>query len=113
MYEYIADDLGYRVTKDRAFQVEDNATKEGRWLLIVNSYHELRWYLIEPKNWENQSKEVLRIHKESNDKGQIISEQICGVLKFSKKQRNTARISALASEMGQIKRIMAIFYTKS
>ena len=30
MYEYIADDLGYRVTKDRAFQVEDNATKEGR-----------------------------------------------------------------------------------
>ena len=31
------------------------------------------------------------------DKGQIISEQICGVLKFSKKkQRNVARISALA-----------------
>ena len=30
MYEYIADDQGYRVTKDRAFQVEDYATKEGR-----------------------------------------------------------------------------------
>ena len=30
MYEYIADSKGYRVTKDRAFQVEDNATKEGR-----------------------------------------------------------------------------------
>jgi len=28
IYEYIADDQGYRVTKDRAFQVEDNATKE-------------------------------------------------------------------------------------
>jgi len=28
MYEYIADNKGYRVTKDRAFQVEDNATKE-------------------------------------------------------------------------------------
>ena len=30
IYEYVADDQGYRVTKDRAFQVEDNATKEGR-----------------------------------------------------------------------------------
>merc|ERR1711981_1098970 len=28
IYEYVADDQGYRVTKDRAFQVEDNATKE-------------------------------------------------------------------------------------
>ena len=38
-------------------------------------------------------------------KGQIISEQICGVLKdFPKKQRNIARISALASKMGQIKK---------
>ena len=45
MYEYIADNKGYRVTKDRAFQVEDNATKEGRRLLIVNSYHGLHWYL--------------------------------------------------------------------
>ena len=46
MYEYIADDQGYRVTKDRAFQVEDYATKEGRSrLLIVNSYHDLHWYL--------------------------------------------------------------------
>ena len=43
-------------------------------------------------------------------KGQIISEQICGV--FPKKQRNIARISALACKMGQIKKINAIFYTK-
>ena len=32
----------------------------------------------------------------THTKGQIISEQICGVLKFSKKQRNFARISVLA-----------------
>ena len=38
-------------------------------------------------------------------KGQIISEQICGVLKdFPKKHRNIARISALSSKMGQIKK---------
>ena len=38
-------------------------------------------------------------------KGQIISEQICGVLKvFQKKQRNIARISALVSKMGEIKK---------
>ena len=36
-------------------------------------------------------------------KGQIISEQN-GVIKFSKKQWNIARISALASKMGQIKK---------
>ena len=43
-------------------------------------------------------------------KGQIISEQICGVLKFSKKATNIARISALASKLGQIKKMKAIFY---
>ena len=42
-------------------------------------------------------------------KGQIISEQICGVLKFSKKATNIVRISALASKMGQIIKIKAIF----
>ena len=36
-------------------------------------------------------------------KGQIISEQICGVLNFTKKHRIIARISALASKMDQIK----------
>ena len=37
IYEYVADDQGYRVTKDRAFQVEDNATKEG-WSLISSHF---------------------------------------------------------------------------
>ena len=46
-------------------------------------------------------------------KGLLISEQICGVLKFPKMQRNIARISALASKMGQIKKIKAIFYTNN
>ena len=35
-------------------------------------------------------------------KGQLISEQIHAVLNFPKMQRNIARISALASNMGQI-----------
>ena len=34
----------------------------------------------------------------------MISEQIYGVLKFSKKATNIAKISALASKMGQIKK---------
>ena len=38
-------------------------------------------------------------------KDQIISEQICSVLNFPKKQRNIARISSLASKMGQIKKV--------
>ena len=29
IYDYIADHKGYRLTKDRTFQVEENATKEG------------------------------------------------------------------------------------
>ena len=38
-------------------------------------------------------------------KGQIISEQNCGVLNFPKMQRNIARISALATKMVQIRKI--------
>ena len=38
-------------------------------------------------------------------KGQLISEQIYAVLNFPKMQRNFARISALASEMGQTKKV--------
>ena len=30
VYEYVADDRGYRITKDRAFQVQENATTEGQ-----------------------------------------------------------------------------------
>ena len=37
-------------------------------------------------------------------KGQIISKQIYGVLNFPKMQEIIARISALASKMGQIKK---------
>ena len=37
-------------------------------------------------------------------KGQIISEQNCGVLNFPKMQRIIARISALGSKMGQNKK---------
>ena len=40
-------------------------------------------------------------------KGQLISEQIYAVLNFPKMQRNIARISALASKMGQIKKVKA------
>ena len=39
-----------------------------------------------------------------NSKGQLISEQIYAVLNFPKMQQNFARISAQASEMGQIKK---------
>ena len=38
-------------------------------------------------------------------KGQLILEQICGVLNFSKMQRNVCQDSALASKMGQIKKV--------
>ena len=43
-------------------------------------------------------------------KGQLISEQIYAVLNFPKMQRNIARISALASKMGQIKKVKAHYY---
>ena len=43
-------------------------------------------------------------------KGQLISEQIYGVLNFPKMQRNIARISALASKMGQIKKVKAHYH---
>ena len=45
-------------------------------------------------------------------KGQIISEQNCGVLNFPKMQRNIARVSALASKMGQIKKIKTFHYNE-
>ena len=45
-------------------------------------------------------------------KGQIISEQICGVLDFPNVQQNNARISALASKTGQIAKIKALYYTR-
>ena len=38
-------------------------------------------------------------------KGQLTSEKIHAVLIFPKMQQNIARISALASKMGQIKKI--------
>ena len=44
-------------------------------------------------------------------KGQIISEQNCGVLHFPKSNEIIVRIIALAPKMGQIKKIKAIFYT--
>ena len=37
-------------------------------------------------------------------KGQLIPEQISAVLNFPKMQQNIARISALTSKMGQIKK---------
>ena len=43
-------------------------------------------------------------------KGQLISEQIYAVLNFPKMQRNIARISALASKMGQIKKVKAHYH---
>ena len=43
-------------------------------------------------------------------KGQLTSEQIHGALNFPKMQRNIARISALASKMGQIKNVKAYYY---
>ena len=38
-------------------------------------------------------------------KGQLISEQIYAVLNLPQMQRNIARISALASKMGQIEKV--------
>ena len=44
-------------------------------------------------------------------KGQLISEQIYAVLNFPKMQLNIARISALASKMGQIKQVNAHYHS--
>ena len=44
------------------------------------------------------------------DKGQFISEKISGVLDFPKMQRNVARISALASKMGEIQKVKAHYH---
>jgi hypothetical protein len=43
-------------------------------------------------------------------KGQIISEQNWGVSNFPKMQRNIARISALVTKMGQLRKIKAHYY---
>ena len=43
-------------------------------------------------------------------KGQLISEQIKAVLNFPKMHRNIDRISALASKMGQIKKLKALYH---
>ena len=51
-------------------------------------------------------------HFTATGKGQLISEQIYAVLNFPNRQQNIAKISALVSKMGQIKKIKAIFYTK-
>ena len=50
--------------------------------------------------------------KKRNDftKGQIISEQNCGVLNFPNIQLNIARISALATKMGQMGKIKAHYH---
>ena len=48
----------------------------------------------------------------NSSKGQIISEQKCDVLIFPKCNEIIARISALASKMGQIKKIKAFCYIK-
>ena len=42
-------------------------------------------------------------------KGQLISEQIDAVLNFPKMQQNIARISTLASKLGQIKKSKSTF----
>ena len=41
-----------------------------------------------------------------------MSEQNCGFLNFPKSNEIIARMSALASKMGQIKKIKALYYTK-
>ena len=43
-------------------------------------------------------------------KSQLISEQIFAVLNFPKMQQNIVRISALASKMGQIKKVKARYH---
>jgi hypothetical protein len=43
-------------------------------------------------------------------KGQVTSEQNCGVLNSPKLQRDIARISALATKMGQIRKIKAQYH---
>jgi hypothetical protein len=43
-------------------------------------------------------------------KGQLISEQIYAVLDFPNMQRNIARTFALASKMGQIKKVKAHYH---
>ena len=50
--------------------------------------------------------------QKTNKKSQLISEQQSrfDVLNFPKKQQNYCKISALASKMGQIKKLKALYY---
>ena len=50
------------------------------------------------------TKLYLRALSPALDKGQLTSEQTYAVLNFPKMQRNIARVSAIASKMGQIKK---------
>ena len=56
------------------------------------------------------SKYVKLVHIGIIDKGHLISEQIYAVLNFPQMQQNIARISALASKMGQIKKVKAHYH---
>ena len=49
----------------------------------------------------------------NSSKGQIISEQKCDVFIFPKFNEIIARISALASKMGQIKKMKSLYYIKN
>ena len=55
-------------------------------------------------------RDLLNLYVLVSIKGQLISEQIYAVLNFQKMQRNIARISALASKMGQIKKVKAHYH---
>ena len=50
------------------------------------------------------------VHCTASSKGHLISEQIYTVLNSPKMQRNITRISALASKMGQIKKVKAHYH---
>ena len=67
----------------------------------------LFFILIDKKNYNQQFINYFLIFL---TKGQLISGHICGVLNFQKMQRNIARISALVSKMGQIKKVKAHYH---
>ena len=62
-------------------------------------------YFLSLRTFLNQSLQYKMITKST--KGQLIWEQIYVVLNFPKMQQNIARISALASKIGQIKKVKA------
>ena len=82
----------------------------GHWLTLISRGH--MWplpheLLIKARREEQY---FLGGVKAQQAKGQLISEQICGVLNFPKMQHNIARISALATKMGQIKKVNAHYH---